>query len=1219
MTLQTVFAKDILRPINGVIKADQSDQAYNELDEYVITKEVDKHLRKFVDAYLSGIARSNDPSVAAQMAVWVSGFFGSGKSHLIKILSYLLANRLVSDGKNEKTPLDFFLEKVAGDAAFAGDLRKLAAAKTEVILFNIDSKAEQNHNRDPILRVFLRVFNEHCGYSGDHPEVAHMERFLDEKGKYEAFKQALQIEHGLNWIEERDSYHFHTAEIAAALGGVLGQPIDSLQAWIDNLEKGLSLTIENFAKWVKQYLDGKGPEQRLVFLVDEVGQFIGGQSQLMLNLQTVTEELGTICKGRAWVVVTSQEDMDTVVGASFEKARENDFSKIQGRFATRLSLSGSNADEVIQRRLLAKTPEAVSELEALFAAKGDILKNQITFRDTGMTLRGFSDRRNFATCYPFPPYQFLLVQKMFEASRKFGAAGGHLSKGERSMLDAFQTATLAIKDRPLGALVTLDAFYPSIESFLEGVVRVAISRVQNIADGTDFDSRVLKTLFLIRYIDEVPGNIDNLVTFFVNEVDADKRAIRTEIEQSLIRLERETLIGRNGDLYFFLTNEERDINKEIKVQEYVESERLRLLGEVIFEDVLKELRRYRYAGNNKDFDIQRIIDLAPLGNRIEGALPLSVLTPLAPDYGDFNEPRCVQQSMDGSVGQVFIKLRDDKKLADEITTLIKTEAFLRQRSDGSLAPTIKRIFDDKRAENTQRRERIRVTLADMLESAKVYVIGKEKTFAGAPKAAVEAALNYLVENSYSKLSYIQHSSNEPLIEIRKVLSDPNGEELDLLGGSQNARALKEVSDYIELLSGRSQTLNLGAMINDRFARHPFGWREFDTLLLVCRLFKAGHIELHANGGKLSASGLFAQIDGPTKWNRVSVSRRQTVDKPALQAVRTLARDLFGKLPPESEDDLAAHIRDRFDERLRQLNEWAALAGTGVYPGSAEIADILGVTRKVLAHKDSFSLINQLQAERADLIAQDEQFRQLSTFFTQQRTQWDALRRAYRERFLPNAFYLRKDPEAAAALDSVATILNAVSPYARIKESGALIDVLGARNDVVLEERRAEALAQVDPRIAAVKADLADIGVDPDFSNQCLLPLQNIRREIIAEILTGQIADLVKAAAETEDTARLRIENAVSSARAKAAAKPEFGAPADRSAHPSVQETRTSGYVAPPRIATPEKFRQRQQVTARTLMGAKAYLESKDDVEAYLAALRVKLEEALAANARIEIL
>ena len=84
------------------------------------------------------------------------------------------------------------------------------------------------------------------------------------------------------------------------------------------------------------------------------------------------------------------------------------------------------------------------------------------------------------------------------------------------MLDAFQTAALAIKGKPLGALAPLDSFYPSIESFLEGVVRTAIARVDNMRDGSDFDARVLKTLFLIRYVEEVPANIDNLVTFFVD-------------------------------------------------------------------------------------------------------------------------------------------------------------------------------------------------------------------------------------------------------------------------------------------------------------------------------------------------------------------------------------------------------------------------------------------------------------------------------------------------------------------------------------------------------------------------------------------------------------------------------------------------------------------------------------------------------------------------------
>lgn len=1210
MKIETIFSKDINRPINGVIKADQSDKAYNELEEYVITKEVDRHLRQFVDAFLLGIDRRKDTDVSAKMGVWVSGFFGSGKSHFIKILSYLLNNQPVSEeGKDAKTPLDFFIEKVVGDSVFQGDLRRLANAHTEVILFNIDSKAEQNHSRDAILQVFLKVFNEHVGYCGDHPEVAHMERFLDDKGKYQAFIDTLASDHKLDWKAERDYYQFYATEVGDALGKVLNQRIDDPQSFIDNLEKGLSLSIENFAKWVQQYLDEQGSDKRLVFLVDEVGQFIGGQTQLMLNLQTITEELGTKCQGRAWVVVTSQEDIEAVVGAGgFGKDNSKDFSKIQGRFTTRLSLSGSNADEVIQRRLLSKSGDAAAALKTLFHDKGDILRNQITFRDAAITLLPFADTESFVDCYPFPPYQFLLVQKIFEASRQFGATGGHLSKGERSMLDAFQTAALAIKDKPLGALVPLDSFYPSIESFLEGVVRTAIARVDNIVDRSPFDSRVLKTLFLIRYVEEVPANIDNLVTFFVDEVDADKRALRGSIEESLLRLERDTLISRNGDLYFFLTNEERDINKEIKAQDYSQTDLLRLLGEVIFEDVLRDLRRYRFAGNGKDFDLTRLVDLSPYGNRSEGSLTLSVLTPLAPDFATFTDPRCIELSMEGLV----IKLRDDKKLADEITTYIQTQNYLKLKTDGSLPLTTKRIHDDKRQENTQRRNRINTALIQMMEEAKFFVLGNEKTFTGGPKAAVESGLRYLVENSYSKLSYIQHSASDQMAEIRRLMADPTGEELDLLGGSQNAKALKDVLEYIDLLSGRSQSVNLGAVINERFAQHPYGWKEHDTLLLVCRLFKAGQIELSAGGVKLQADEIYAQIDGSNKWNRVSLSRRKTVDRANIQAVRTLARDLFGTAPPEGEDDLHAWLRKRFDDQSRNLGNWSALATTGRYPGTDDIADLQGVLNKVLANQDSFAFLENVKAHADDLRDAGDCYQRLDTFYTQQRPQWDALSSAYRSDFEPNAFFLARDVETAIALASVRSILSDPKPYGRIRESAPLIATLRTANYVVIAERRAEALAKVDPQIGTIKQDLAQIGVDADFSNQCLTPIQDIRKRIETETRSGQLNNLVTEAEDAADIAHGVIETAVAAAK-KAAAEPAPGPEPSKVRGPA-----SAPYVPPTKVAKPENFKPRRQITAK-LAASKPYLESTQDVEDYLSALRMQLEEAIASNVRIEIL
>lgn len=1214
MNIENIFLKKIGRPINGVIKADQIDKAYNELEEYVITKEVDRHLRQFVDAFLVGIDRSKDTDVSAKMGVWVSGFFGSGKSHFIKILSYLLSNqRVTEEGKENKTPLDFFLEKVAGDAVFQADLKRLANAHTEVILFNIDSKAEQNHSRDAILQVFLKVFNEHVGYCGDHPEVAHMERFLDGKGKYQAFIETMASDHDLDWKAERDSYQFYASEVGDALSKVLNQRIENPQSFIDDLDKGLALTIENFAKWVKQYLDRKGSDQRLVFLVDEVGQFIGGQAQLMLNLQTITEELGTICQGRAWVVVTSQEDIEAVVGAgSFGKDNSKDFSKIQGRFTTRLSLSGSNADEVIQKRLLAKTDEAAKALKILFHDKGDILRNQLTFRDAGITLRTFSDSESFVDCYPFPPYQFLLVQKIFEASRQFGATGGHLSKGERSMLDAFQTAALAIKDKPLGALAPLDSFYPSIESFLEGVVRTAIARVDNIADRSPYDSRVLKTLFLIRYVEEVPANIDNLVTFFVDEVDSDKRTLRSAIEESLLRLERDTLISRNGDLYFFLTNEERDINKEIKDQDYSQTDLHRLLGEVIFEDVLKDLRRYRFAGNGKDFDLTRLIDLAPVGNRNEGSLTLSVLTPLAPDFESFTDPRCLEMSVEGQVGALIIKLRDDQKLAEEIKIYIQSQNYLKLKTDGSLPLTTKRIHDDKRQENAQRRNRINAMLTQMMEEAKVFILGNEKSFTGGPKAAVEAGLRYLVENSYNKLSYVQHSPSDPMTEIRRLLADPTGEELDLLGGSQNSKALKDVLEYIDLLSGRNQSVNLGALINERFARHPYGWKEHDTLLLVCRLLKAGQIEFQANGGKLQAGDVFNQIDGSNKWNRVSLSRRKTVDRTDIQVVRTLARDLFGVAAPEGEDDLHSWLRKRFDEQSRHLDQWSALATTGNYPGSDDIADIQGILNKLMANQDSYAFLEHIKAHSDDLIDAGDRHHRLETFFTQQRPQWDALRSAYRNEFEPNALFLARDAEAAAALVTVRAILNDRKPYGRIKESAPLIATLRRVNEAVITERRADALAKVDPQIEAIKQDLAGIGVDANFSNQCLKPIHDIRKRIETETSSGQLTNLVAEADDAAEIAHSQIEQAVEAAKKvaeKLAAEPE-GA--------KVKESTDIPPTPTPKVRAPENFKPRRQIEAKSA-ASKPYLETSQDVEDYLSALRKQLEDAIASNVRIEIL
>ena len=331
MKIQNMFQKDIERDINGVIKVMQDDDRSleQELSEYIITKELRRHFRTFFDNYTKAIDQPTD-----KIGVWISGFFGSGKSHFLKILSYLLQNKQVGD----KHAIDYFIEdqKITNQMVLA-DMQLAANTPSDVILFNIDSKSDSNgkENKDAIVNVFLKVFNEMQGFCGSMPHLADLERRLSEEGRFEEFKEKFEEEYGDPWESSRQDFDFIQDSVVDVLSDMDFMSESAARNWCEKATESYQISIEDFAKRVKSYIDKKGNNHHVVFLVDEIGQYIGDDSKLMLNLQTVTEELGKECMGKAWVIVTSQQDIDSIT-----KVKGNDFSKIQGRFDTRLSLCG---------------------------------------------------------------------------------------------------------------------------------------------------------------------------------------------------------------------------------------------------------------------------------------------------------------------------------------------------------------------------------------------------------------------------------------------------------------------------------------------------------------------------------------------------------------------------------------------------------------------------------------------------------------------------------------------------------------------------------------------------------------------------------------------------------------------------------------------------------------------------------------------------------------
>ncbi|MBK7491769.1 MAG: BREX system P-loop protein BrxC [Nitrosomonas sp.] len=1202
MKIRELFTKPIDRPINGVIKADQRDaeSVWQELDEYVVTKQLTEYFRRFFDAFLAAADNPNDPVLSTRMGVWVSGFFGSGKSHFIKILSCLLENiEAVSPSTGQhKRASEFFDEHKIKDAMLLADIRSAIQGSSDVILFNIDAKADSKSDRDVILQVFLRVFNEKLGYSGDAPHIANMERYLASKGVYEIFMSEFMTKNGSTWEQQRDAVDFLRDDVVHALSKTLKMTEESASSWFDKAREDYRINIENFAMLLREYLKTKPIGHRIIFLVDEVGQFVGDNTQLMLTLQTITEQLGTLCQGRAWVIVTSQEDIDAAIGEA-NKAKSQDFSKIQGRFHTRLSLASSNIDEVIGERLLSKTEAAHVKLRDCFAQKGDIINNQLAFVGNSVTLRGYKDAVEFAAYYPFAPYQFTLLQKVFESIRKVGATGKHLSKGERSLLDAFQLAAKHNANRGTEAMVPLYDFYPSIESFIDTSAKRSIDDAPENPSLEPYDILLLKALFLIRYIpDIVRPNVDNLATLCLNEIDADKLALKRKIQESLTRLEHQRLANRNGDLWFFLTNEERDVAREIGHVEVSSAEKSRLLCELIYDDILGGQTKVRHKDTKADYEFNRLLDGAPW-KQANHQLTLEVATPLGDDYEGLSEDKCILRSID----RALIRMAEGERLDLEITLYQQIEKYIDSPKASSAAPPLKRILMDRKDENRERRGRLIEQMSNLMLIGDFYVLGqKQQIKAASPPTLLDGLVNYLISNTYTKLPYLKVRQADPIAEIKAVLTANDIGQYGLtLGGEEgNLLALKEVREYLQLAASQNRVLL--SDIVDRFTGVPWGWKpEWEVVLLIARLFMAGEIKLMLEGSDLDPKSAVDPLTKSVRFKQVSILKRKTADATSLKRARDLHKDLFSNLAREDEDALVADFRTNLSNWQTELKDFTHAAAMKYYPGKEIMAQAVNRIAKQLAIRDPFEFIEALLTGKDDWLDTATDFHDVISFYKTQITTWRRMLEALAE-FADNREALIKHDQAALALQDLEAIRDNPSPYGQISRIDALISAVEGVNNRLAQDKRERALLAVDAKIGEVQKALDAAAAGADLRNKALQHLQQLKTTIASLTSIPKILYLQEQAGDALDKA---MESIV-------VATPKTPSNIVMQANGSAAALHTGESVSS--TITPQPVK----VIHAADLSSKFYLETEAEVEDYIAKLKAELMAAIKTGQRARI-
>ncbi len=1195
MKIEQIFDRPIKRNINGVIKVGQQDaeSVYQELHEYVVTKELDRHFQAFFDRYASALDSPTD-----KMGVWISGFFGSGKSHFLKILSYLLANREAQSpagegaeaGGVEKKALDFFDGRKISDAMLRAAMQKAVQAKTDVILFNIDSKADANSKRekDSIVKVFQKVFDEHRGYFGTVPAIAEFERKLEEKGQYADFQRAFEEASGEAWQADRDGWSFQQDAIVTALQSSTGMSAEAANRLVENYDKNYSLSTEKFACSVRDYLEAQGRGHQLIFMVDEVGQYIGENPDLMLNLQTVVEDLGIHCHGRAWVVVTSQEAMDEITK---DRIKGNDFSKIVGRFGRPLSLSSSNTDEVIKLRLLDKERQAAQpELERLFVQKQAILKNQIAFTADSAELPGYRDAADFVAAYPFVPYQFALLQKVFTQVRLMGSAGKHLASGERSLLDAFQISAKAVADKEVGALVPFHTFYLAIEGFLDSVISQVVTQAADNPQLQPFDVDLLKTLFMVKYVKELGANLDNLTTLSLNHIDQDKNRLREQVEAALARLEKQTLIQRSGDTYSFLTHEEQDIGREIKNTEVdpseVTGELQKMVWDTIFTDKkLKYDKRHQYGFNRK-------LDDQAFGQQVND-FALHVMTPYGDRYPDLKEDMtCMGATGDNQ--EVLVRLPDDSRLLDEVNELVKTDQYIRKKNSGALSASIRRILESRTQENSNRRSRIEQTLRGLIAQADVFVAGNKVPISNREtKSVLSEGLMYLVENVYTKLSYVASGFDSEEDVTNAFTRDSFVVELD--GESPNRAAHKEMQTWLgsEQRSHRRVTLR---NLTGQFMTRPYGWSELDVLGVLAELVNAGKLELRRSQATVNPKerGLVGSLKSRSGQDSYLVKLCDEVDLGDLRVATDLANEILAESPPVDAVQLMEAYQKTFSETCGQLQQWKSTAEREGLPFIDLLGQCLNTAQNLLAQDGAAAFCRAMREQREPIEDYIDDLSKLRSFFTVQLPLFKQAQRDLR-RLAPELRHI-SDERLLGNVAAAERILALPDPTAQIPQLQTLLQPVQQATNTV----RQTYVAEVQTTGNVLKEKLERYGRENHADVMELLNLPGFTRQVEARTAgLESVATIDSAIARRSELDRLEVDlyRQIDEAAARILAARQVDGGGGE----------TSVVVQKPIVAVK---------VAR--VSQKAVLETAQDVEAYLTVLQDTLMQEINRGQRVRL-
>lgn len=841
MTLiRDVLEKDPARKINPVIKVDMRDprEVGAELEEYVVTEEIKEYLQDIIDRF---ILRGTKPE---SVCAWISGFFGSGKSHFLKFLGYLLSNeKVVLEDGREVGAAEYFckIHELKGSAILGKEL------KTKVVFINMLGSSDSSESSS-FLRIIFNALMKELGLS-EVPWVAETEKMIQEKGLWEKFLEFVKEDTGREWEEERRLVTRARPLLARALYTIDPKTyysIEIAEKSINDAEKNFSLTPEKLVEELKRDAEKVGGEKgRIAVMLDEVGLYIGTNTDRMNELQAIAETIDRLGNGRVWLFVTAQEAIEEKI-PQVERTRAQ-FEKIKDRFMIKVTLTPENIDTVVKKRLLTKTsdPGRINELKELYQNNSGELTLSALIRDPakdpGRLLTSI-DEKNFIESYPLMPYHILLMQDIFGALRGGGGASLQLTGRERSVLGVVR-ALLAdnLAGKELGTMATFDIVYDVIESELKIVRSEQMRNIKEIEKENNNIGSVAKALFLLQQIEWIPCTVENISAVVYPSLGTDGTELRSRVGLSLEELKKQKLVTEENGRWRFLSNVERSFEKEVDGVAVSMSEKRDLMFELISAH-LKKFAHYDYEGI-RTFDVHIKLDDEDVTSR--GHVELFFYSPIS----DIESEKYMYMSLaDGD--RVFLISKKDDEFDRTLERIIQIEKALSKKSEER--DELKRY----RSEASELREKVaklfdRTCTTLMVAGMKTELDGRK-----ALDEVVRSRIKEIIDRSFTQFEKAKYrvEKDEHIGAILRGTNLPQVyRDLKLVDRNGNINIEGPVASFIlqEVRRRKNQGEECsGSSLSEHFDSKPYGWDPKIVRMALATLFKYGSIGVKFDGKEI---------------------------------------------------------------------------------------------------------------------------------------------------------------------------------------------------------------------------------------------------------------------------------------------------------------------------------------------------------------------------------